>query len=493
MNRNDLPRNTMVACLIAFGWAGSVSLADSPYHAQGELSGEVTSSTVFLQTRLTKTAGPALEPEGDISGAQGFVSFEYARSEDFSGSMRTDWRKTVAEQDFISRVQLSDLLPATQYFYRTWSGTSVETAMPGPTRSFKTLPAPSDHTNVSFCMGSCMNYNTFVNGVANGGGPITATEEDRRQGYPSFAAMKKLQPDFFIGTGDIVYYDNPAKGAAQTVAELRRKWHQQFRFPRLIDFFSVTPAYWSKDDHDFRFNDADLSGMKLPTPQTGIEVFREQMPICDFDDQDTPTYRTHRVGKNLQLWFTEGRDYRSPNNMPDGPEKSLWGAQQKQWLMDSLRQSDATWKIIISPTPMVGPDDKSKKDNHVNLGGFRHEADEFFQWANDSGIKNLFIFCGDRHWQYHSIHPSGIEEFGCGALNDENSRRGVAPGSSRGTDPEGLIVQPYTYPEPTGGFLHVEVSSETRSEPATSALTIRFHDDLGKPLYTERKISAIGQ
>jgi alkaline phosphatase/alkaline phosphatase D len=78
-------------------------------------------------------------------------------------------------------------------------------------------------------------------------------------------------------------------------------------------------------------------------------------------------------------------------------------------------------------------------------------------------------------------------------LNDENSRRGVAPGSSRGTDPEGLIVQPYTYPEPTGGFLHVEVSSETRSEPATSALTIRFHDDLGKPLYTERKMSAIGQ
>ncbi len=30
--------------------------------------------------------------------------------------------------------------------------------------------------------------------------------------------------------------------------------------------------------------------------------------------------RTFRWGKTLQIWLVEGRDYRSPNNMPDGPE-----------------------------------------------------------------------------------------------------------------------------------------------------------------------------
>lgn len=462
--------------------------ADGLHHAQGELAGEVTATTVLLQTRLTAVAGPLLGADGDIAGAAGGVAFEYSTDAEFADSMRTSWSRAEEDHDYIVRVRLESLLPLTRYFYRVWIGEDEASAKPGPARSFQTLPDAESSTDISFCMGSCMNYNTFVNGVSNGGGPITATAEDRRLGYPSFAAMKKLEPDFFVGTGDIVYYDNPAKGAARTLPELRRKWHEQFRFPRLIEFFASTPAYWSKDDHDFRFNDADMQGEKLPAPQTGIELFREQMPICAFGDSTSPTYRTHRVGKDLQLWFVEGRDYRSPNKMPDGPEKSLWGEQQKSWLMRTLKQSDATWKIIISPTPMVGPDDKYKTDNHVNLGGFRHEADSFFQWVNDNDIENLLIFCGDRHWQYHSIHPSGVEEFGCGALNDENSRRGVAPGSARGTDPEGLIVQPYTYPEPTGGFLHVDVAYDSTKEPAKSQLLIQFRDDQGKVLHGVRKV-----
>ncbi|MDB6006750.1 MAG: hypothetical protein JWR15_3737, partial [Prosthecobacter sp.] len=27
---------------------------------------------------------------------------------------------------------------------------------------------------------------------------------------------------------------------------------------------------------------------------------------------------------------TDGRDYRSPNKMPDGPDKTIWGAEQKE-------------------------------------------------------------------------------------------------------------------------------------------------------------------
>ena len=191
-------------------------------------------------------------------------------------------------------------------------------------------------------------------------------------------------------------------------------------------------------------------------------------------------YRTQRIHRDVQLWFTEGRDFRSPNKMPDGPEKSLWGKTQREWLQRTLKESDATWKIIITPTPMVGPDDTSKRDNHVNLRGFRHEADAFFSWAKDNGVARLFTFCGDRHWQYHSIHPSGVEEFSCGALNDENSRRGVAPGAKNGTDPEALIKQPYTYAEPTGGFLQVAIA---RADGGVPQLRITFRDDTGRSLY----------
>jgi alkaline phosphatase/alkaline phosphatase D len=122
---------------------------------------------------------------------------------------------------------------------------------------------------------------------------------------------------------------------------------------------------------------------------------------------------------------------------------------------------------------MVGPDDRAKIDNHADIRGFRHEADAFFAWVQESRIGHLTIVCGDRHWQYHSIHPSGVEEFGCGALNDENARLGIAPGAKHGSDPEGRIRQPYTSPTPNGGFLHLT---------AGDRLTIEHFDSRGKRL-----------
>ncbi|WP_345327070.1 alkaline phosphatase D family protein [Novipirellula rosea] len=469
--------------LSSLGIPPYVVAQSAAFHAQGEFAGEVTATSVLLQTRLTSVPGPTLDENSDVPGAEGNVQFEYSQNADFDPSQKTAWLTADAKHDFVVRCAIESLLPDTQYYYRVHIGTETKSLRTGPVREFKTLPAKDQATNVTFCMGSCMNYDSFIRGKSNGGGPVTASAEDKQLGYPVFDSMSKLEPRFFVGTGDIVYYDKPNNAAAKQLPELRRKWHEQFRFPRLIEFFGKTPAYWSKDDHDFRFNDADMVGEKKPTPQSGIELFREQMPIHAADDHDSPTYRTHRIGRDLQLWFTEGRDFRSPNRMEDGPDKSLWGKEQREWLEASLQESDAAWKIIISPTPMVGPDDAYKKDNHTNLGGFRHEADSFFAWANEHGIENLMVFCGDRHWQYHSIHPSGVEEFGCGALNDENSRRGVPPGSKRGTDPDGKIVQPYTYNEPTGGFLFVSVSPDQKK----SKLQIQFHDDHGELMYEVAK------
>lgn len=449
------------------------------YLAQGLFSGEVTESSVLLQTRLTAIPGPELDAAGEVPGAGGVACFEWSESSDFSGAQRTDWMTASAASDFIVRAHIGGLKPGTRHHYRVIYGVDETSARPSEAGSFKTLPGASSNSEVRFVMGSCMNYNKFMHGKkGKASGPITATDEDKRLGFPAFAAMAKLRPDFFIGTGDIVYYDNILNGPARTLPELRRCWHIQFRFPRLVDFFRVTPGFWSKDDHDFRFNDSDLTTSKLPLPATGIELFREQMPILPAGDLASPTYRTHRVSRHLQLWLSEGRDFRSPNQMPDGPEKSLWGVEQREWLKRTLKASDATWKVLVSPTPMVGPDDAYKTDNHVNLGGFRHEADTFFEWIKAEGITRFFIFCGDRHWQYHSIHPSGIEEFACGALNDENARLGVAPGSKKGTDPEALVRQPYTYPEPTGGFLHVSAGERLR---------IEFRDDQGALLQRVEK------
>jgi len=439
------------------------------------MAGEPTATTVLLQSRLTALPGPMLDADGDIPGAVGVACFEWSESADFTEAKRTAWLKAIAASDFIVRPKVEGLKPGTLHHYRLVFGPDEISAKTGPSRSFKTLPDPASDAPLSFLMGSCQNYAFFMNGE-NGKGS-RASDEDKRLGFPAFAAMLARKPDFFIGAGDIVYYDHPAKTPAQTLPELRRKWHEQFRFPRMVDFFAVTPAYWLKDDHDFRYNDADLAGGKRPAPSTGIEIFREQMPILPAGDVIAPTYRTHRVHRDLQLWFVEGRDYRSSNSMRDGPDKTIWGAKQRDWLQRTLKESDATWKVIITPTPMVGPDRDSKQDNHTNTRGFRHEAETFFAWLVENGVQNVMTFCGDRHWQYHSVHPTGFEEFSCGALNDENAIRGEKPGGPKTTDPKGLIDQRFLYPEPTGGFLHVTVGGDDAS------LRIGFVDDQGTVLH----------
>ena len=461
---------TFIAILSTTVAAGEIHLG------QGTMSGEVTDSTAFLQTRIT--AATDLDATGDLPGVAGVVCFEWGTQKDLRDATRTLILEATAERDFIVRHQLKGLQPGTRYFYRAVYGATSESTTAGNTCSFKTLPGTTSDAAVRFIVGSCMNYNKFMLGKAGkASGPVTATDEDKRLGYPAFESMKKQNVDFFVGTGDIVYYDNPMR-RSETVEELRLCWHEQFRFPRMIDFFKDVPAYWSKDDHDFRFNDSDNASDKLPLPSTGIELFREQLPIAASDDTQTPTYRTHRISRDLQVWFSEGRDFRSPNKMKDGPDKTLWGVEQFAWLQQTLKASDAKWKILITPTPMVGPDDAYKKDNHTNLNGFRHEADAFFKWLGENKIDNFMTVCGDRHWQYHSIHPSGVNEFACGALNDENARFGVPPGDTRGTDPDRLIKQPFISPKPGGGFLVVTAGEDMR---------IQFMNDQGEQLYEVKK------
>ncbi len=47
-------------------------------------------------------------------------------------------------------------------------------------------------------MASCMNYNKFMHGKkAKASGPTSATDEDKKLGYPSFQAIAELKPDYF--------------------------------------------------------------------------------------------------------------------------------------------------------------------------------------------------------------------------------------------------------------------------------------------------------
>lgn len=452
-----------------------LELLSHPEHSQGEMAGLVTDNSALLQTRLTLTNQKF---NHDFIGTEGwarFVIFEDHKSE----RIYTKWKNAIPENDFIVKAKVKKLLPDTKYNYQLQYGRDTIDYRVGNLCKFRTLPGKSISSEVSFVVVTGMNFTKFYN-CPN----IKYIGADKHLGYPSAESVLKLQPTFFIGTGDNVYYDSKYMPIGPAVDEkgMRNYYHLQFSQPRMIELFSNVGSYWEKDDHDYRYNDCDTTGDRKPSHKLGIKVFREQLPVIDPENNNAVTYKTLRVSNELQIWLLEGRDYRSPNEMPDGPEKSIWGKKQKNWLKKTILESDAEFRVVISPTPMIGPDDAYKSDNHVNHKGFRYERDEFFDWLkeNDVDKDNFFIVCGDRHWQYHSVdNRTGYQEFSCGAFVDANSRLGRKPGDPKSTDPDAVeVTQPYTQDEPSGGFLYVTVSPNSKTKNK-SQITFDFRNEMG--------------
>jgi alkaline phosphatase D len=388
---------------------------------------------------------------GAMPGTAGLVRLRLSKQQDLSEATVWPWEEVHAVFDFVKQFSLTGLEPGTRYFLRVEAAPLDEEAATARIDSSFTTPVEADRwQDVSFAVITGMMYKDL----------------DDPDGFRIFPAMQELGIDFLVPTGDTVYYDNELP-RARSVAMARYHWHRMYSLPRLIEFHNRIPAYWEKDDHDTLSDDAWPTlnpRMMLPlTWDDGLKLFREQVPMGE------RTYRTVRWGEGLQVWLVEGRDFRSPNNAPDGPEKTIWGVEQREWLMKSILASDATFKVLVSPTPIVGPDRKGKRDNHSN-DAFSWEGNLFRDWTREHKLTNLFVCCGDRHWQYHSIDPAtGLHEFSCGPASDEHA--GGTPGHD-------MMVQPFHRVK--GGFLTVNVSRNARGFPQ---IEMRHHDVQGRVVY----------
>ena len=485
--------------------------APPPLASMGIMVGELTPTSAIVQMRLCQSDGLVLNedlPEasrdpvtsGDVPGAWGVVRFTCVEVGPVDRKPVTTINdRAIPDRDFIARAKFDSLKPDMRYEIETLFGPDVDTLEKGPTAKFETLCGDDIAKSIKFVVVTGMNYAKFhgdnridrkQHKVENNTDlPPSYTGDDKALGYPALRTITAMRPAFFIGTGDNVYYDTPDKPRARTVAQMRRKWHEQFIQPRYVDMFEVVPTYWQVDDHDYRVDDSDNAGDYLPLPLTGRSVLLEQLPYAGHDEPAARTYRTRRVSKDCQIWLLENRLHRDANALPDTPEKSIWGEDQKRWLYETLKQSDATFKIIVSPTPMIGPDDLRKTDNHCDIDGFRSERDAFFAFLKNNKLhRNTYLVCGDRHWQYHAVEPGGIEEFSSGALVDANSRLARKPGDPKGTDPEATIVHRHVQDEPSGGFLMVHSRAADCCEPPE--LEFRFHDENGEVLYSETKYPA---
>lgn len=332
--------------------------------------------------------------QGALPGAAGEVRAVVTPADGGAG-LETSWAAVDPGRDHTRQFAVRGLRAGTAYRIRVESRGAD--GKPGATidGAFRTAAAADSPARVSFAVVTCGDY---------------PRRDDPEKGHRIYATMAALDLDFMVHTGDVEYYDKPDPWA--TSSELARfKWNRIFALPYQRAFHNRTAAYFTNDDHDLLKNDC-WPGQTYGslTWEQGLAIWSEQTPVSPLP------YRTFRHGRDVQVWVIEGRRYRSPNNDPDGPAKTILGAAQKAWLLRSISESDATFRVLITPTPIVGPDRGNKNDNHANAG-FRHEGDELRRFLGAQ--RNLVVATGDRHWQYFSSDPaSGTREFGCGPSSD---------------------------------------------------------------------------
>lgn len=466
--RKVATRRLLVCLVISLSMIHSVDAAEM---AMGFRVGEVTHDSVIVWTRITKhaernwdgyrdpqkrvpkkdeyTPDPikVADRDGATPGAPGQLRLTWSLAQDLSDDWSSEWVPVGPKTDFVHQFQVGDLRPATKYFLKIEARDSADSKTTATTTgSFATPADAGQWQDVSF-------------GVVTG---QSYWDLDHREGYHMYPAMQTLGLNFMVPTGDTVYLDSESP-RARTVELARFHWQRMYSLPRHVEFHRHVPGYWEVDDHDTWANDC-WSTMKAKwmnplTFEEGFSIYREQVPMGD------DLYRTIRWGKGLQVWVVEGRRYRSANTAKDGPDKTIWGKEQLAWLKRTIMESDADFRVLVSPTPIVGPDrDKGKNDNHAN-DSFAHEGDLFRSWTADSKLKNFYTCCGDRHWQYMSIDPkTGLREFSCGPASDKHA----------GGNPQQPDWQPFLRVK--GGFLTVNVFQAD----GTPTVAFRHHDVYGK-------------
>ncbi|MFD6275339.1 alkaline phosphatase D family protein [Streptomyces sp. NPDC060209] len=210
-------------------------------------------------------------------------------------------------------------------------------------------------------------------------------------GYRVYDEMRRLDPDFFLCSGDNIYADGVLEPSVtlpdgriwrnittlekSKVAETLDEYRGNFRYNLLDDnlraFNAQVPSIIQWDDHEVRNNwypgqildDARYTEKNVDLlAARSMRAFREYFPVPTL--QGAPNERRmHRVvrhGPLLDVFVLDMRSFRNANSPGRRPDDTtgILGSEQLNWLKRELSQSRAVWKVIAADMPLglVVPD-----------------------------------------------------------------------------------------------------------------------------------------
>lgn len=432
--------------------APSGAAAAPPAVTHGVASGDVTARSAVIWTRADSLAR---------------VRVEYAPRRSFRRKRSVARAIATAAHDYSAKAGLRRLRPNTLYRFRVFLSRRGAGRSRPAYGSFETAPERSRARRTAFVVG----------GDLGGGGYC------RRPliGYPIFAPMRGLKPDFFVANGDMIYADNdcPAEGPDgpggwenvpgdfTSITSIgwgfrglvRENYRQHWRYnrgdPLYRRLLRATPMYSQWDDHEV-IND---SGGQWPyRPQNperegfpnlvaeGREALFDWSPIRRTTPSSNRIYRSFNYGSHLDLFLLDQRSYRSPNPLQDTPEnrKTLLGPSQLRWIKRGLTRSKAAWKVVSGTVPLSVPTgsvtfgrDSWASGTDSAGTGFERELLDLLRYLDQRNVRNFVFVATDVHFAQSTSYridadgdgdPLVFHEFLSGPLS-------ATPLSPRALDP----------------------------------------------------------
>lgn len=321
----------------------------------GVASGDPLQTQVIIWTRVTPSD----------SSARLEVQWEVAKDADFKHITATGKVLTTAAQDFTVKVDVTGLAAGQVYFYRFKSASKY--SITGQTKTLATQVQ-----SVQFAVCSCSNYPAGY--------------------FHVYKEMAKQDVDVVIHLGDYIYEygmggyaTEEAVAMGRTLADdnnaeiirldgYRKRYalyrldpdlqaaHQRHPFIVIWDDHELANDTWEKGAENHQ---SDTEGDFLERKLAALAAYFEWMPIRPIDDQHIKIYRqfdfgtlvqltmldTRIIARNVQLDYANymtatGLDIAKFQADLINPARTLMGVEQRNWLLQKLQQSTATWNVL---------------------------------------------------------------------------------------------------------------------------------------------------
>ena len=239
--------------------------------------------------------------------------------------------------------------------------------------------------------------------VAFGGGAAYTPEFER-----VFTTIKSHFPLAFLQLGDNVYVDQPEKRAIQRYCYYRRQSSVPYRsLAASVNIASI----W--DDHDFGDDDC-WYGDDPDSPawkRTVLKTFQENWNNHSYGhgDRMPGCFHDFYIG-DVHFIMLDCRYYRTNPKEENG--RTMLGAQQKQWLFDTLKRSKGTFKVIASSVPFASGVKPGSRDP---WDGYPEERAEIFDFIQEERVEGVALIAADRHrsdiWRIERPEAYPLYEF----------------------------------------------------------------------------------